>query len=108
VLAACGGNIEPMAGLGVGGRSSGLITVREAHGEDVGACAGLAAAAERADDPERARARFQADLGMPRKSATHCARGDAAASSLTAVRPTTAVGSWAGPDHSERWSARRR
>jgi hypothetical protein len=66
VLAACGGNIEPMVGLGVGGRSSGLITVREAHDEDVGACVVLAAA-ERADDPELARARFQADLGIPRR-----------------------------------------
>jgi RimJ/RimL family protein N-acetyltransferase len=31
VLAVCGANIEAMAGLGLGGRSSGLITVREAH-----------------------------------------------------------------------------
>jgi ribosomal protein S18 acetylase RimI-like enzyme len=66
VLAACGGTIEPMAGLGLGGRSSGLITVREAQEEDVGACAVLAAA-ERADDPGLARARFQADLGMPER-----------------------------------------
>jgi ribosomal protein S18 acetylase RimI-like enzyme len=55
-----------MAGLGLGGRGSGLITVREAHDEDVGACAALAAA-ERADDPELARARFRADLGMSRR-----------------------------------------
>ncbi|MGZ6697965.1 MAG: N-acetyltransferase family protein [Solirubrobacteraceae bacterium] len=40
--------------------------MREAHDEDVGACAALAAA-ERADDPELARARLQADLGMPRR-----------------------------------------
>ena len=66
MLAVCGANIEPMAGLGLGGRSSGLIAVREAHDEDVGVCAVLAAA-ERAEDPDLARARFQADLGMPRR-----------------------------------------
>jgi RimJ/RimL family protein N-acetyltransferase len=47
--------------------SSGLVTVREAYDEDVAACAALAAA-ERADDPELARARFQADLRAPRRS----------------------------------------
>lgn len=56
-----------MTGIGLGGRGAGLITVREANDEDVGACAALAAA-ERREDPERARARLQADLRAPRRS----------------------------------------
>lgn len=40
--------------------------MRQAHNADVTACAALAAA-ERADDPELARARFQADLCTPRR-----------------------------------------
>ena len=40
--------------------------MREAYDEDVGACAALVAA-ERADNPELARARLQADLGILRR-----------------------------------------
>jgi hypothetical protein len=129
VLAACGGNIELMPGLGLGGRSSGLVTVREAHDEDVGACAVLAAA-ERADDPALARARFQADLAMPRRRlfvatvegcfagfgrTTHFIPPPGAPSNVAPegyyvvgllVDPVGAEGAWASPSRGHGWRGR--